>query len=168
MPVFEDDKTLSGKSENRREEEANMFAACLLMPKEAVDRFFKLELFGMQEDELSAYDVAKIMSAFQVSFEMVLNRLENLGKISPKNRGRLENEKNEKRVGNLLQTAGGSSNLNEVSKKISIPTRYLDYAIYNYNHSAVPMETLERILHYYKLTMDDIGDKLFMPGEDGE
>lgn len=167
-PVFENDKTLSGKSENWKEEEANLFAACLLMPKEAVEKFFELELFDIQEDELSAYDVAKIMSVFQVSFETALNRLENLGKIHLKNRGRLDNEKNENRVGKLLRTVGGNGRLNMASKEVSIPPKYLDYAIYNYNHGAVPRETLERVLNCYDLTADDIGDKLLMPIEKEE
>ena len=30
--------------------------------------------------------------------------------------------------------------------EISIPYEYIDYVIYNYNHNAIPMETLEKVL----------------------
>ena len=32
--------------------------------------------------------------------------------------------------------------------------------IYNYNHNAVPRETLEKVLACYQLTIEDVGDKL--------
>ena len=92
---------------NEKEQEANYFAACLLMPKNEVDRFFDLEI---NDDKLlSAMDIAKLMSEFNVSFQMVLNRLENIGKIDAKERLRLDNQKNELRIGNLLKSVGGNT-----------------------------------------------------------
>ena len=41
------------------------------------------------------------------------------------------------------------ASLNEPSEVIDIPHEYIDYVIYNYNHNAVPKETLERVLAYY-------------------
>ena len=32
--------------------------------------------------------------------------------------------------------------------------------IYNYNHNAVPRETLEKVLECYQLTIEDISDRL--------
>ena len=37
---------------------------------------------------------------------------------------------------------------------------YNGYVIYNYNHNAVPKETLEKVLAYYQLSIEDISDKL--------
>jgi len=152
--------TISEKTEGEKESDANYFAACLLMPAEEVDRFLDLELSNVSENGFSALDIARIMSEFHVSFDMVLNRLENLQKINIYERLRLDNEKNEKRVGNLLKSVGGNSCLNDPSEVIDIPYEYLDYVIFNYNHNAIPKETLERALTYYKLCTEDISDKL--------
>ena len=45
-----------------------------------------------------------------------------------------------------------------VQYEIHIPYEYIDYVIYNYNHNAVPKETLKRYLDCYHLTIDDVSD----------
>lgn len=52
------------------------------MPADDVERFLDLELVDFLKNSLSAMDIARIMSEFNVSFDMALNRLENLGKIN--------------------------------------------------------------------------------------
>lgn len=169
VSFIDDTITISGRSMDEKEREANYFAACLLMPADDVERFLDLEIYDFQRYSLSAMDIAKMMSEFNVSFDMALNRLENLGKISNLQRVKLDNEKNEKRVGNLLRSIGGNARLNIASNDIDIPYEYIDYVIYNYNHNAIPKETLERALECYQLTMDDISDRLVEhPGEDGD
>ena len=86
--------------------------------------------------------------------------MENLGKIDAHERLRLDNEKMQKRVGNLLRSVGGNAKLNVASEDIDIPYEYIDYAIYNYNHNAIPRETLEKVLDCYQITVEDIGDNL--------
>lgn len=151
--------TISGLAADVIEQEANFFAACLLMPGPEVDKFMDLEL-DTTKRELSAMDIARLMAEFNVSFDMVLNRLENLGKIDARHHLLLDNEKNEKRVGNLLRAVGGDAKLNAVSNEISLPYEFIDYVIYNYNHNAIPRETLEKVLVRYKLTPDDVFDRL--------
>lgn len=164
---FIDDKiTISGRSTDKKEQEANYFAACLLMPTDEVDRFLDLELAHFPIEGLSAMDIARIMSEFNVSFDMALNRLENLGKINMNERLRLDNERNQNRVGNLLRSVGGNAKLNVASENIDIPHEYIEYVIYNYNHNAIPKETLKRVLAYYQLTMEDISDKLISHTEE--
>jgi len=160
IPFIDDNITISGRSTDTKEQEANYFAACLLMPADDVERFLDLEVPNYDEDGLSPMDIARIMSEFNVSFDMVLNRLESMGKIDAGERLKLDNEKIEKRVGNLLRSVGGNSRLNVASNEIDIPYEYIDYAIYNYNHSAIPKETVERMLACYQLSLDDIGDRL--------
>ena len=109
-------------------------------------------------DDYSIYE--KENALFNVSFDMTLNRLESLGIIDSNQKLRLDNEKIEKKVGNLLRNSGGNARLNVASKEINIPYEYIDYAIYNYNHNAIPQETLEKVLNYYHLSMEDISDKL--------
>ena len=108
------------------------------------------------------------MSEFNVSFDMALNRLESLGEIDADQKMRLDNAKTEMKVGNLLRGVGGNSKLNVASDVIDIPYEYIDYAIYNYNHNAVPKETLERVLACYGLSIDDVSDKIVTLSDDEE
>lgn len=111
-------------------------------------------------------DIARIMSEFNVSFDMALNRLESLNVINQGQKLNLDNERIEIRVGNLLRSVGGNSKLNVPGNEIEIPYEYIDYVIYNYNHNAVPKETLEKVLACYQLTIEDVSDKLIMPSAD--
>ena len=157
---IDDSITISGRSTDKKEQEANYFAACLLMPADDVGRFIDLGIQDFGEKGLSAMDIARIMSEFNVSFDMALNRLESLGIIDLKQKLCLDNERTMKKVGNLLRSVGGNAKLNEPSNVIDIPHEYIDYVIYNYNHNAVPKETLEKVLACYQLSIEDISDKL--------
>lgn len=160
VSFVDDAVTISGRDTNEKEQEANYFAACLLMPSDDVDKFLDLELEDFERNRLTAMDIARIMSEFNVSFDMALNRLEHLGKIDNNEKIWLGNERNEKRVGNLLRSVGGNARLNVASMDIDIPYEYIDYVVYNYNHNAVPHETLEKVLGCYRLTVEDIRDRL--------
>lgn len=163
---FIDDSTsITERSDDEREREANYFAACLLMPADEVGRFLDLEIADFEQEGLSAMDIARIMSEFNVSFDMALNRLESLGMINGEQKFWLDNERNEKRVGNLLRRVGGNARLNCPCKDIYIPYEFIDYAIYNYNHGAIPKETLEKVLAYCQLSMEDVSDRIVLPKE---
>lgn len=157
---IDDNMTITGRSTDEKEQEANYFAACLLMPFDDVGRFVDLEIENFEKDGFSALDIARIMSEFNVSFDMALNRLESLGFIDSNQKLCLDNEKTEKKVGNLLRSVGGNAKLNMPSNEISIPYEYIDYVIYNYNHNAIPKETLKKVLACYQLSIEDISDKL--------
>jgi Zn-dependent peptidase ImmA (M78 family) len=163
---IDDTITISGKFVDEKEQEANFFAACLLMPSSKIEDFLDSEIENFNNQDLTAMDIARIMSEFNVSFEMVLNRLEHLGKINSSEKIRLDTERVQKSVGRLLKSVGGNSQLNEISKEISIPYEFLNYVIYNYNHKSIPLETLEKVLSYYNLTIDDVNDKLVDHSED--
>lgn len=160
--------TLSDYNVDDKEQEANFFAACLLMPEDMVRSFLDLKLGDYGQDGLKALDIAEIMSEFNVSFDMALNRLENIGIIDSREKIRLDNERNEKRVGNLLRSAGGNASLNDVSNDTEIPYEYIEYVIYNYNRGTIPKATLEKALDYYNLTIEDISDKIVEPQEDDD
>lgn len=161
LASFVDDTiTISGRSTDEKEQEANYFAACLLMPEDEINKFLDLVIEDFDKKGLTAMDIARIMSEFNVSFETALNRLESLGKITSSQKIQLDNERNQTRVGNLLKIVGGNNRLNEASGVTYIPFEYIDYVIYNYNHNAIPKETLERALDYYHLTIEDISDKI--------
>ena len=163
---IDDNVTINGRSTDEKEQESNYFAACLLMPSDDVHRFIDLEIQEFQKNGLSAMDIARIMSEFNVSFDMALNRIESLGVIDTNQKTRLDNVKTEMKVGNLLRGVGGNSKLNIASEVIDIPYEYIDYVIYNYNHNAVPKETLERVLACYGLSIDDVSDKVVSTSDD--
>lgn len=165
---IDDSVTINGRSTDEKEQEANYFAACLLMPSDEVHRFIDLEIQEFQENGLSAMDIARIMSEFNVSFDMALNRLESLGVINTDQKLRLDNAKTEIKVGNLLHGVGGNSKLNVACEVIDIPHEYIDYVIYNYNHNAVPIETVERVLDCYGFTIDDVSDKIITHFDDDD
>lgn len=160
QPFIDNNATIAGGNVDEKEQEANYFAACLLMPSDEVDRFIDLELPDFERNGLSSMDIARMMSEFNVSYDMALNRLESLGRIDGKQKTQLETERTEKRVGNLLKSIGGNSRLNVASNEVVIPYEYIDYVIYNYNHNAIPRETLEKALECYQLTIEDISDRL--------
>ena len=159
-PFIDDVYTLSNRSTEEKEQEANYFAACLLMPEDEVAKFLDLEIEDFANKGLTAMDIARIMSEFNVSFEMALNRLENLRKISSSEKIRLDNERNQTRVGKLLRSVGGNGKLNESCESIDIPYEFIDWVIFNYNHHVIPKETLEKALAFYDLDIRDISDKL--------
>ncbi|SEM24781.1 Zn-dependent peptidase ImmA, M78 family [Butyrivibrio sp. ob235] len=155
----DDSSTIFSSSEDDREQEANYFAACLLMPEDKIKKYIDLET-NMNGQELTAMDIARIMSEFNVSFEMTLNRLESLGIIDIDQKICLDNTRNEMRVGNLLKSVGGNYKLNVATNEIVMPHEFIDYAIYNYNHNAIPKSTLEKTLSYYRLNIDDVEDRI--------
>jgi Zn-dependent peptidase ImmA (M78 family) len=165
---IDDNVTINDRSTDEKEKEANYFAACLLMPADDVSRFIDLEIQDFGEKGLSAMDIARIMSEFNVSFDMTLNRLESLGVIDLNQKVRLDNERIEKKVGNLLRSVGGNAKLNVPGNVIDMPYEYIDYVIYNYNHNAVPKETLEKVLACYQLTIEDVSDKIVTHSDDDD
>lgn len=44
LPFIDNNMTISGSSTNEKEQEANYFAACLLMPDDEVDKFLDLKI----------------------------------------------------------------------------------------------------------------------------
>lgn len=165
---IDDSITINGRSTDEKEQEANYFAACLLMPDDDVNRFIDLEIPDFKEKGLSVMDIARIMSEFNVSFDMAINRLESLKIIGFEQKLCLDNEKTLRKVGNLLRSVGGNAKLNIPSNVIDIPYEFIDYVIYNYNHNAVPKETLEKVLACYQLSIDDISDKIIIPTDEDE
>ncbi len=160
QPFIDNHATIAWRNENENEQEANYFAACLLMPSDKVYRFIDLELPDFEKNGLSGMDIARMMSEFNVSYDVVLNRLESLGKINSNQKLLLDTERTEKRVGNLLRSIGGNAKLNTAGNEIDIPYEYIDYVIYNYNHSAIPLETLKKVLECYNLSIEDVSDRL--------
>lgn len=156
----DDTKNFADENIGIEEMEANYFAAYLLMPEDRVRKYVAFEMDENWNETWSALDIARMMTAFHVSFEVVLNRLQSLEIIDNKTKSRLDNEKNNRKVTRLLQMIGGNSRLNVISSEKRIPGQYMDWVVYNYNHGVIPDETLEKSLSYFELTPEDISDEL--------
>lgn len=145
------------------EAEANYFAACLLMPEEKVQKYIDVELDSKDGASYNTLDVARIMSAFNVSFEVVLNRLDTLCKITASDRVRLENERYKSTVTNLLSVINGAIELCQASRKKTIPPIFLSWVFDNYNDGVISQEVLQKALAYVGKNMEDVEGMLTLP-----
>lgn len=149
---------------NEDETEANYFAACLLMPAEKILKFIRLELNDKSISEWNGLDIARIQTAFSVSYEMTLIRLNTLGLIKDRMLEELKLEKMEKTATRLLNAIQGNLDLCKPSDVKKIPAIYLDWVISNYYDKLIPRKSLETALKYVDIKADDFID----PTEDQE
>ena len=151
-PIIKDDDF---NDRNENEIEANYFAACLLMPYEKMLKYIRLELNKKDPDNYNGLDIARIQTNFNVSYEMVLVRLINLGLIS---KGKLNELKDEKMVftaTKLLEAISGNSGLCRPTEAKKIPAEYLEWVTSNYREKLIPKKTLEKALSYMDLDSND-------------
>jgi len=138
------------------EVEANYFAACLLMPREQVDKFIRHELKDKSISKLSGLDIARIQTAFNVSYDMALFRLKALGKLDNTHADWLKFEKLETTVTRLLNAINGNVDLCRSTEAKKVPAEYLEWVISNYNERLIPIKSLESALNYVDLKVEDI------------
>jgi Zn-dependent peptidase ImmA (M78 family) len=146
-------------SNNQHEIEANYFAACLLMPKEEVQKFIRFELNDKSINEWNGLDIAMFQAAFNVSFNMVLNRLNKLKIIGQKDITRFQDSKSRLSVSRLLQIVYGSNTLCQPSNVKQVPAQFMEWVIYNYREKLIPKSTLEKAFSYFGTTPTDIKQK---------
>ena len=142
------------------EVEANYFAACLLMPAEKILKFIRLELNDKNIKAWNGLDIARIQTAFNVSYDMALIRLKALGIINERVLEGLQLEKMEKTTTKLLNAIKGNADLCKPSDIKKIPAEYLEWVISNYYDKLIPRNSLETALNYVDINADDIIDSL--------
>lgn len=153
--VIRDD---SFDNDDEQETEANHFAACLLISEDKLRKFIHLVLEDKPIASWNSFDVAKIQGAFNVSFDMVLNRLKYLNFIDASIYDKIEAEKKEQTATKLLKVTGGNPDLCKSSKEIRIPTEYLDWIFTNYTEKLIPKSKLDEALKYVGIKADDLVD----------
>lgn len=141
---------------NEQEIEANYFAACLLMPREKVQQFIRLELEDKPMSKWSGLDIARIQTEFNVSFDMVLIRLKNLDVLNYTVTSMLKSEKIEKTISKLLNAINGNIDLCKPAGVKKIPVDYLEWVISNYTERLIPISSLEKALDYVDLKAEDL------------
>ena len=137
------------------EVEANYFAACLLMPVEKVEKFIRLELNEKEIAKWNGLDIARIQTAFNVSYDMALFRLKALGVLSEQLFEKLKLEKMEITTTKLLKAINGNADLCKPTEAKKVPAEYLEWAISNYNEKLIPKKSLENALSYVDLDAED-------------
>lgn len=156
--ILDKDFTEKGENETEKESEieANYFAACLLMPLEKVIKFIRLELKEKNIDIWNGLDIARIQTAFNVSYDMVLVRLKELNILNDSILENLKLEKMEKTTTKLLNAINGKADLCRASEAKKVPAQYLEWVISNYNDKLIPVKSLEATLNYVDLSAEDI------------
>ncbi len=142
---------------NELEIEANYFAASLLMPREKVQQFIRLELEDKPINKWGGLDIAKIQTEFCVSYDMVLIRLKNLGLLNETKGNVLKLEKFEKTTSKLLSAINGNIDLCKPTEVRKIPVDYLEWVISNYTEKLIPINSLKKALNYVGLKAEDLG-----------
>lgn len=139
-----------------RETEANYFSACLLMPEEKVKSFVRLELENKPADKWTALDIAKIQTAFNVSFDMALARLNHICILPQPIVDMLKSEKSQTSVTALLKIINGTTNLCRPTLAKKVPAEFLEWVLYNYREKLIPKQTLEKAFQYFDSSIADV------------
>ncbi len=138
------------------EVEANYFAACLLMPVDKVEKFIRLELKDKNIENWDGLDIARIQTAFNVSYDMALVRLKVLSILGDTIIEKLKMEKIEQTASKLLNVIGGNSELCKATEAKKVPAEFLEWVISNYKEKLIPKKSLEAALKYVDLNAGDV------------
>ena len=136
------DNDLEDRDES--EIEANYFAACLLMPEEKVRKFIKFELEEKDVASWTGWDIARIQTTFNVSYDMALFRLKSLGILNDFLFDMLQSEKIEKTATSLLKAISGNIDLCTPANTIKVPDEFIEWVITNYKNKLIPVESAKR------------------------
>ncbi len=148
------DKDFSDRDSH--EIEANYFAACLLMPKDKISDFITFNLMNKNVKDWSGLDIARFQTAFNVSFDMALNRLESVGLINATDLVKFQSQKSETTVTRLLQIIDGTTELCRVSNAKKIPAQFIEWVMYNYKEKLIPRSTLEKAFSYFDISPEEV------------
>jgi Zn-dependent peptidase ImmA (M78 family) len=141
---------------NDLEAEANYFAACLLMPRENIEKFIRLELKDKDVVNWDGLDIARIQTAFNVSYDMTLIRLMALNILNDTLKEKLEKDKIEQTATKLLRVVGCNTDLCKAANVKKVPAEFLEWVISNYNDKLIPKTSLATALKYVDLSPDDV------------
>ncbi len=136
--------------------EANYFAACLLMPREKIEKFVRLELKDKDVTNWDGLEIAKIQTVFNVSYDMALIRLRSLNILNDAIIKKLKIDKIEQTASKLLNVIGGNTDLCKATEVKKVPAEFLEWVITNYNEKLIPKTSLVTALSYLDLSLEDI------------
>src|SRR5690606_1265409 len=120
--------------EDISEARAYYFANCFLMPETQLLEFVRYEL-EKKAINLNAIDIIRLQIEFQVSYAAVVKRLYDIDFINYNKKCELFNERNDITSRALFRMINVDEKLLEPSNVIKVPSRYLEYAITNYENN---------------------------------
>lgn len=127
------------------EERAFYFANCFLMPENRLEEYIKYEL-KKEKEELSALDIVRIQIEFNVSYNALVKRLNDIHFITETHMYSLFNEKNVLKSNALFKMLNADEKLLRATEIISVPAQYIEYVTSNYNNDYTPYSSLEKAL----------------------
>ncbi len=148
--------------EDISEARAYYFANCFLMPETQLLEFVKYEL-EKKAINLNAIDIIRLQIEFQVSYAAVVKRLYDIDFINYNKKCELFNERNDITSRALFRMINVDEKLLEPSNVIKVPSRYLEYAITNYENNHIPYSSLKKAL-----ALLDIDASIFKKDEDNK
>ena len=158
--IIKSEVALNESEENRdlSDDIADMFAAELLMPKDS----FNADLNRlMSEDSLQVPDIKLIVELqheYYVEYKEVTKRLRELNLIDSDLEYSLnEILKNEKEIKNITKKLGYSNELNEPSRAVHLPKRFLKAIEENYRNNKINYDDLIVVFGYCNLMPEDFG-----------
>jgi len=89
---------------------------------------------------------------------MVLIRLKALGILRNTSSDELKLEKIEKTISRLLNAINGNVDLCKPAEVKKIPLDFLSWVISNYNEKLIPVTSLEKVLNYVDIKVEDVVD----------
>lgn len=104
-------------------------------------------------------DIAIIQTAFNVSFDMALNRLNHISILPQHIADILKSEKSQTSVTALLKIINGTTDLCRPTSAKKVPAEFLEWVLYNYREKLIPKRTLERALQYFDSSIADVVDE---------
>lgn len=127
------------------ERRAHYFAACFLMPKAKIKEYVEYEL---QKDfsKLKGLDVVRIQVEFNTSYNATVTRLRELDLITEAHKTNLYNERSIYSSAMLFKMINADERLLKSTEEIKVPTKFLEFAISNYNDGYVPFSSLDKAL----------------------
>mgnify|MGYP000956435550 CR=1 FL=1 len=141
---------------------AYYFANCFLMPEIQLLEFIKYEL-EKKATNLNAIDIIRLQIEFQVSYAAAVKRLYDINFINYNKKQELFNERDENTSRALFKMINADEKLLDPSNVIKVPSRYIEYAITNYDNNYIPYSSLEKAL-----ALIEIDARIFKNDEDNK
>lgn len=152
------DYDTSNVSEEIGEIKANYFAKALLVPESKLSYYIKYEL-EKNVAEITIIDIIRIQIEFNVSYEMVVDRLYDLKLLSKVMRDQLEEEKETDKSRNLFRIMNLNEHLLSPAEIMKVPSRYYEFVFRNYENGYVSFEKYKEALEIVGFDVAILKDK---------
>lgn len=150
-----DIEELSDSEKSFMERRAYYFAETLLMPKEGLERYIRLELETVPGN-LDALDIVRIQQEFKVSYSAVVWRLLKAGIIKKNHKDDLLRQQHNTTSHVLFDILGFTDELLKPFNKIKVPEKYIDFITSNYKDDIIPESSFDKAMKMVGLSDEQI------------